>query len=129
MSDRLVFEVPGRPVPYTRQTHRSKGVRRQARRYNQYKARVEQHAFVAAQKQGWERPAGDGSEPVAIDVDIYLEKGPWADGDNIFKAILDGIQPGVIPDDRVTHVRRGNFQCIFDEGEKVVVQVQRISQD
>src|SRR5699024_1912992 len=79
----IAFTVQGRAIPAVRMTQRSKYTR-QAKRYLAYKNQV---GWVArSQMKG-----SPTSEPVAVNIKIYLSGGNQGDIDNYFKSITDSL--------------------------------------
>lgn len=116
----IEFTVPGRAIPAVRMTQRSKFTPR-AQRYLAYKNQV---GWVARQHmQG--KPT---SEPVAVEVKVFLSGGNQGDVDNYFKSIADSLNKIVYADDRqVKTIKASKIECEKDE-ERVEVKVYEIDE-
>ena len=108
----IKLTIPGRPIPYTRMTQKSKYVNKSAIKYLAYKDSI-----------GWEAKAQKiksiGNIEFEIEVIVYLaggginRMGSDGDIDNYVKAALDGLQGIAFNNDRMC------FKCI---GEKIIIR-------
>lgn len=124
----IKFEVPGRPVPYTRTTKRQKYVDEQYQRYHAYKEAVATYArnYMALNK----IPKIKKGVPLEFGCKVYLKKGK-KDGDlsNYVKGLEDALNKVVFADDKWIW-RLSDTEKIFilgpDEQERVEIEVREI---
>ena len=112
------FTIPGRPLPAARMTRRGKWVKRAAQKYLTFRE------FV-----GWEarkhfREPWQG--PVGIELRFFLKVNrSRGDGDNLFKAILDGMNGIAFEDD--SQVVEGHFHILDGEPQRTEVRVWKLN--
>ncbi len=115
----ISFTIPGRPIPAARMTRRGKWVKRQAQKYLAFKEQV-----------GWEARKHFKGAPwqgqVGIELRFYLKVNrSRGDGDNLFKAILDGMNGIAFEDD--SQVVEGHFHILDGEPQRTEVRVWKLN--
>lgn len=101
--------VPGRPVPYVRMTQRGKYVKKNAKRYLEYKQSIG-WAYIAKKM-----PKLDGKIEIGITAYLYgktTEFGRDGDVDNYLKSAMDGLNGIAYKDDRqVVRAKAEKLPC------------------
>ena len=113
------FTIPGRPIPAARMTRRGKWVKRQAQKYLAFKEQVGWEARKHFKGEPWQGPVG-------IELRFYLKVNrSRGDGDNLFKAILDGMNGIAFEDD--SQVVEGHFYILDREPQRTEVRVWKLN--
>lgn len=111
----IEFTVLGRAIPAVRMTQRSKFAK-PAQRYIAYKNQV----GWTAKQHFKDKPT---SEPVAVNIKVFLSGGNQGDVDNYFKSITDSLNKIIYNDDRQVRLMTAEkIECKKDE-ERVEVKV------
>ena len=115
----ISFTIPGRPIPAARMTRRGKWVKRQAQKYLAFKEQVGWEARKHFKGEPWQGPVG-------IELRFYLKVNrSRGDGDNLFKAILDGMNGIAFEDD--SQVVEGHFYILDREPQRTEVRVWKLN--
>lgn len=115
----ISFTIPGRPIPAARMTRRGKWVKRQAQKYLAFKEQVGWEARKHFKGEPWQGPVG-------IELRFYLKVNrSRGDGDNLFKAILDGMNGIAFEDD--SQVVEGHFHILDGEPQRTEVRVWKLN--
>lgn len=99
----IQFTIPGRPIPAARMTRRGKWLNKQAQKYIAFKQQVGWEARKHF-KEPWQGPVG-------VELRFYLRVNrSRGDGDNLVKAVLDGMNCIAWQDD--SQVKEGHFYIL-----------------
>ncbi len=99
------FTIPGRPIPAARMTRKGMWVVKQAQKYLAYRQQVHDTALEFRLRHAADVLPFTG--PVGVEMHLFIRRGTRGDGDNYFKAILDGCNEVVFHDDR--QIVEGHF--------------------
>lgn len=122
----FVLEVPGRPVPYTRMTQKSKFVSKAAKRYLDYK----QVVGILAHNKMKGKKIIEG--PCNIEVTVYLygkntDMGMDGDTSNYLKSAEDSLNKIVYLDDRqIWGCKANKFPAAHQKDEKLIIKIKEI---
>jgi len=115
----ISFTIPGRPIPAARMTRRGKWVKRQAQKYLAFKEQVGWEARKHFKGEPWQGPVG-------IELRFYLKVNrSRGDGDNLQKAIFDGLNKVIFEDD--IQVVEGHFYILDGEPQRTEVRVWKLN--
>jgi len=115
----IKFTIPGRPVPAVRMTRRGKWINKAAQKYLAFKEQVGWEARKHFKGEPWQGP-------VVVELRFYLKVNhSRGDGDNLQKAIFDGLNKVIFEDDR--QVVEGHFYILDGEPQRTEVRVWRLN--
>lgn len=112
--------VPGRPIPAARMTRKGKWIKKQAQKYLAFRAQVKSEAEKCF-SEPWDGPVG-----VAMWFYVKVNR-TRGDGDNLMKAVLDGLNKVAYYDDR--QVVEGHFYILNGEPQRTEVAIWKLTPD
>lgn len=116
--EEVSFSIPGRPIPAARMTRNGKWVKKQAQKYLAFREQVSWETRKHF-KEPWKGPVG-------VELKFYLKVNrSRGDGDNLLKAVLDGMNKIAFEDDR--QVVEGHFYILDGEPQRTEVRVWKIN--